>query len=88
MGPKIEAAIAFVQNSTNPDAFAIIGDLKDASKLLSNEEGTLIRRQLDPLDSGSGSSSNSSNERGVIWRDRIIDDTKPPRLSNDPPKYG
>jgi carbamate kinase len=86
MGPKIEAAIAFVQNSTNPDAFAIIGDLKDASKLLSNKEGTLIQRQLDPLDSGS--CSNGSNERGVIWRDRIIDDTKPPRLSNDPPKYG
>jgi carbamate kinase len=86
MGPKIEAAIAFVQNSTKPNAFAIIGDLKDASKLLSNEEGTMIVRKISNESIGSGSSSIESDS--VVWRDHIVDETKPPRLSNDPPKYG
>ena len=82
MGPKIEAAIAFVQNSHKPNAYAVIGDLKDAAKLLSNEEGTMIVRKV--IDESTGTASTES----VIWRERIIDDTKPPRLSNDPPKYG
>jgi carbamate kinase len=46
MGPKIQAAIDFVQNSAangNPNAWAAIGDLKDAGKIMSNEEGTMIR---------------------------------------------
>jgi len=74
MGPKIEAAINFVQNSKNPDAWAAIGDLKDAEKIVSNEEGTIIRKEV---------------EGSVIWREREEDDTpKPPKLSKDPPKYG
>lgn len=80
MGPKIEAAISFVQNSSDPNAYAIIGDLKDASKLITNEEGTMIRRMIP--------SGVEGGETGVVWRDRIIDESKPPRLSNDPPKYG
>jgi len=78
MGPKIEAAIKFVEDSKKPDAYAIIGDLKDAAKLLSNEEGTLIKRKLD-----------GDNKQGVVWYDRELpQEDKPPRLSQDPPKYG
>lgn len=78
MGPKIEAAIAFVQKSSNPNAWAAIGDLKDASKISSNEEGTIIRNQI-------------AGDASVIWREREEseeDAKKPPRLSQDPPKYG
>jgi carbamate kinase len=79
MGPKIEAAINFVQNSSNPDGvWAAIGDLKDAAKIHTNEEGTIIRNKIE----GGGS---------VIWRERVTSDEdsiKPPRLSKDPPKYG
>jgi carbamate kinase len=79
MGPKIEAAINFVQNSPNPNGvWAAIGDLKDAAKILSNEEGTVIRNKID----GDGS---------VVWREREAsaeEVSKPPRLSKDPPKYG
>jgi carbamate kinase len=87
MGPKIEAAISFVQNSTKPNATAIIGDLKDASKLLSNEEGTMIVRKISHHDADGGNTT-SGNTESVIWREHFIDETKPPRLSNDPPKYG
>lgn len=74
MGPKIEAAIAFCNLSTKPNAYAIIGDLKDASKLLSNEEGTIIQKQVPD---------------SIEWRVREGDgEFKPPRLSQDPPKYG
>lgn len=51
---KIEAAISFVQNSKNPNAWAAIGDLKDAAKISSNEEGTIIKENVDG---------------GVIWRE-------------------
>jgi carbamate kinase len=46
MGPKIQAAINFVEGSAanKPDAFAVIGDLRDAGDLLSNLQGTTIRR--------------------------------------------
>ena len=54
MGPKIEAAIKFVQESKNPNAWAAIGDLKDADKIMSNEEGTIIREENVP--------------GGVVWR--------------------
>jgi carbamate kinase len=75
MGPKIEAAISFVENSKKSDAWAIIGDLKDAGKLLSNEEGTIVKRVLD-------------NKEPVIWRERKPEPVeKPPRLSQDPPAY-
>jgi carbamate kinase len=76
MGPKIEAAIRFVEESSNPNAWAAIGDLKDAAKIVSNEEGTLIRRQV---------------KDNIIWRERAIEENAlmpPPRLSKDPPKYG
>lgn len=78
MGPKIEAAIKFVEESSNPDAYAIIGDLNDAAKMISNEEGTLIKKKLD------------GNTHGVVWYDRedVSVETKPPRLSQDPPRYG
>mmetsp|Transcript_25100 Transcript_25100/g.54767 ORF Transcript_25100/g.54767 Transcript_25100/m.54767 type:complete len:362 (-) Transcript_25100:105-1190(-) len=55
MGPKIEAAIKFVQDSKNPNAWAAIGDLRDAAKIMSNEEGTIIREENVP--------------GGVVWRD-------------------
>lgn len=76
MGPKVEAAIAFVQQSTKPNAWAAIGDLKDAAKILSNEEGTMIKKTLP-------------GDQTVIWRPpKQTDATMPPRLSKDPPKYG
>ena len=58
MGPKIEAAIQFVQNSPSPTAWAAIGDLKDAAKVVDHEEGTLIKKHV---------------EGGVIWRDRTTE---------------
>ena len=74
MGPKIEAAIAFVEQSESDTAWAAIGDLKDANKILSGEEGTLIKKNL---------------KDSVIWRERETEDaSKPPKLTQDPPKYG
>ena len=78
MGPKIEAALKFVADSTNPNAWAAIGDLRDAAKIISKEEGTLIQKKLD-------------NNESVIWRERPEDPEaakRPPKLSQDPPKYG
>lgn len=43
MGPKIQAAIDFVKNSKNPNAWAAIGDLKDTEKIVKGEEGTLVK---------------------------------------------
>jgi len=75
MGPKIEAAISFVQNNPKREAWAAIGDLKDAAKIFSNEEGTLIKKEV---------------EGEIIWRDAREPKEKrlTPRLSQDPPKYG
>ena len=78
MGPKIEAALKFVEESANPHAWAAIGDLKDAAKIIANEEGTLIKRKLDTNES-------------VVWRERPEDPEaakRPPKLTEDPPKYG
>lgn len=77
MGPKIEAAISFVQNSRHEHAWAVIGDLKDAAKLLSNEEGTMVTKKIP-------------GDESVVWRERDVDESeiKPMRLSKDPPKYG
>jgi carbamate kinase len=73
MGPKIEAAINFVQNGKK-GCWAAIGDLKDAAKIIRHEEGTLIMEDV---------------AESVVWREREpVEDTKPPRLSKDPPKYG
>jgi carbamate kinase len=82
MGPKIEAAVSFVQRSIKKaGVWAAIGDLKDAAKIASNEEGTLIRNNV---------------EGNVVWREASASDDeqaaassyKPPRQSKDPPKYG
>jgi hypothetical protein len=46
MGPKIQAAIDFVQKSVaagRPNCWAAIGDLRDAAKIVIAEEGTIIR---------------------------------------------
>jgi carbamate kinase len=58
MGPKIQAAIDFVQKSVaagRPHAWAAIGDLRDAAKIVTFEEGTVIR-------------DDESLKDGVIWR--------------------
>ena len=75
MGPKIEAAIKFVEESRK-EVWAAIGDLKDAGKIMTNEEGTRIQAHGIP--------------DHVEWYDRSgdEDENKPPRLSKDPPKYG
>ena len=77
MGPKIEAAISFVQNSSDPDnVWAAIGDLKDVDLIVKREEGTIVKNGVD---------------EGVIWRHRGSDPetgSKPPKLTKDPPKYG
>lgn len=77
MGPKVEAAISFVQKSKKLDVWAAIGDLKDAAKIITNEEGTMVKKTL------------GGDENTVIWRAPKEDQAnKPPRLSKDPPKYG
>ena len=54
MGPKVEAAIKFVVESKSPAAFAIIGDLRDAADLLSNKQGTIIRKGVEGAGEGEG----------------------------------
>ena len=82
MGPKIQAAINFVQNSAaagRKGVWAAIGDLRDAAKIVSNEEGTIIR------------DDESLHNSGVIWRQSKNDTEstdKPPKLSAEPHKYG
>lgn len=76
MGPKIEAAISFVENG-KPGSYAAIGDLKDAAKILTREEGTIIKKDVAG--------------KGVVWRERAKneeDEKKPPKIAMDPPKYG
>lgn len=58
MGPKIEAAIKFVEQSSNPDAWAAIGDLRDAADIMSNGEGTIVRKSNVP--------------GGVVWREAAV----------------
>jgi carbamate kinase len=53
MGPKIQAAINFVQRSTRSDCYAAIGDLRDTEHILSNAAGTFIKKHV---------------EGGVRWR--------------------
>mmetsp|Transcript_326 Transcript_326/g.734 ORF Transcript_326/g.734 Transcript_326/m.734 type:complete len:310 (-) Transcript_326:210-1139(-) len=74
MGPKIQAAIDFVHDSKRPGAWAAIGDLKDAAKIFDNEEGTLIKEDV---------------EEGVVWRERKeVGDGKCPKQSKEPHKSG
>lgn len=78
MGPKIQAAIDFVTNSENPDAWAAIGDLRDAAKIFSNEEGTLVKRNV--------------KGEGVVWREEKADaaasKSNPPKQSKQQHKSG
>mmetsp|Transcript_75765 Transcript_75765/g.200986 ORF Transcript_75765/g.200986 Transcript_75765/m.200986 type:complete len:387 (-) Transcript_75765:57-1217(-) len=46
MGPKIEAAVSFVEQSPKPDAWAALGDLKDAQEMFGNTEGTMIKKEV------------------------------------------
>lgn len=72
MGPKIEAAIAFVENSKSPNAWAAIGDLKDVAKIFDNEEGTIIKHHV---------------EGGVVWREDKVAEFKR-KESKEPHKSG
>jgi len=47
MGPKIQAVINFIQRSSRDDVFAAIGDLQDANEILSNNAGTIIRKNVE-----------------------------------------
>lgn len=73
MGPKIQAAIDFVQNSKKDGAWAAIGDLKDASKIFSNEEGTLVSEDV---------------EEGVVWREGKVSASSSAKQSKEPHKSG
>jgi len=73
MGPKIEAAIAFVENAKSPTAWAAIGDLKDAAKIASNEEGTIIMDNV---------------EGGVVWREGKAPAETKHKESKEPHKSG
>lgn len=53
MGPKIQAAINFVQRATRSEVYAAIGDLRDTPRILPNAAGTLIKKHV---------------EGGVKWR--------------------
>mmetsp|Transcript_34473 Transcript_34473/g.66087 ORF Transcript_34473/g.66087 Transcript_34473/m.66087 type:complete len:363 (-) Transcript_34473:108-1196(-) len=61
MGPKIQAAIDFVTMSKangKTEAWAAIGDLKDAAKIFSNEEGTVVKEDV--------------KGEGVVWRESRV----------------
>lgn len=73
MGPKIQAAIDFVTHSKKAGAWAAIGDLRDASKIFTNEEGTLVKMDV---------------EEGVVWRQKKIDVAGSSKLSKDQHKSG
>jgi hypothetical protein len=53
MGPKVQAAIDFVEGSRKPGAWAAIGDLKDAAAIVAGTEGTYIKKDV---------------KEGVVWR--------------------
>jgi carbamate kinase len=46
MGPKVNALIAFVEGSKKPGAWAAVGDLRDAAKIVAGEEGTYVRKTV------------------------------------------
>ena len=76
MGPKVTAAIDFVVNSKKPGVWAAIGDLKDASKIFSNEEGTLVTADV--------------KGEGVVWREAkaAAAAASTPKQSKEPHKSG
>lgn len=53
MGPKVNAAIDFVEGSKKSGVWAAIGDLKDAAAIVEGKEGTYIKTDV---------------KDGVIWR--------------------
>lgn len=71
MGPKVEAAIDFVENSPKKEAWAAIGDLKDAADIVLSLEGTRIVKEV---------------AGDVEWYDRTGKDapTKPLRVPKVP----
>jgi carbamate kinase len=73
MGPKIQAAIDFVHNSKKDGVWAAIGDLRDAHKIFSNEEGTVVREDV---------------EEGVVWRERKSAGSSTTKQSKDQHKSG
>lgn len=78
MGPKIQAAIDFVQNSKKKGTWAAIGDLRDAAKIFDNEEGTIVKEDV---------------EEGVVWREAEFppggsDEKAHPKQSKKPHKSG
>ena len=54
MGPKVQALIDFVKGSSKKDCWAAVGDLKDAAKIVTGEEGTFVKLDV---------------EGGVRWRE-------------------
>lgn len=73
MGPKIEACLSFVEQSPKPDAWAAIGDLKDAALIFDNLEGTVIKKEV---------------QGNVIWHEdspeRSLKGRKPSRVPANP----
>lgn len=53
MGPKVNAAIDFVEQSKKKGVWAAIGDLKDAAAIVAGTEGTFIKEDV---------------KEGVVWR--------------------
>mmetsp|Transcript_29042 Transcript_29042/g.48344 ORF Transcript_29042/g.48344 Transcript_29042/m.48344 type:complete len:378 (-) Transcript_29042:347-1480(-) len=46
MGPKVTALIDFVEGSKKKGVWAAVGDLKDAAKIVTGEEGTFIKEDV------------------------------------------
>lgn len=53
MGPKVNAAIDFVEKSKKSGVWSAIGDLKDAAAIVEGKEGTFIKEDV---------------KEGVVWR--------------------
>lgn len=53
MGPKVQAAMDFVEKSKKKGVWSAIGDLKDAAAIVAGTEGTYIKEDV---------------KDGVMWR--------------------
>ena len=89
MGPKIQAAIDFVENShtrrdnnkeEKEEVWAAIGDLKDVDKILDNIEGTMVKRNIMMTNDTEGKCV------GVIGRESKKGPERKP--TKEPHKYG
>jgi len=68
--------VDFVTSSdAKPGAWAAIGDLKDAAKILTGVEGTLVTRDV-------------STPGGVVWRERTTTPETKRKPSKEPHRYG